>query len=65
MLAALSLFPHPADYFGKISVVAGHSVGEIAAATGAGVITAEQAMVFVRERGNVPWPPPPRSRRPA
>src|SRR4051794_23424395 len=52
MLAALALFPHPADYFGKISVVAGHSVGEIAAATGAGVITAEQAMVFVRERGN-------------
>lgn len=51
MLAALSLFPHPADYFGKISVVAGHSVGEIAAATGAGVMTAEQAMVFVRERG--------------
>jgi [acyl-carrier-protein] S-malonyltransferase len=51
MLAALSLFPHPADYFGKISVVAGHSVGEIAAATGAGVLTAEQAMVFVRERG--------------
>lgn len=52
MLTALALFPHPADYFGKISVVAGHSVGEIAAATGAGVITAEQAMVFVRERGN-------------
>lgn len=51
MLSALTLFPHPADYFGKISVVAGHSVGEIAAATGAGVITAEQAMVFVRERG--------------
>ncbi len=51
MLAALALFPHPADYFGKISVVAGHSVGEIAAATGAGVLTAEQAMVFVRERG--------------
>ncbi len=52
MLAALSLFPHPADYFGKISVVAGHSVGEIAAATGAGVLSAEQAMVFVRERSN-------------
>jgi [acyl-carrier-protein] S-malonyltransferase len=32
--------------------VAGHSVGEIAAVAGAGVITAEQAMVFVRERGN-------------
>ncbi|MGH3506541.1 MAG: acyltransferase domain-containing protein [Nocardioidaceae bacterium] len=51
MLAALSLFPHPADAFGRIGAVAGHSVGEIAAATGAGVITAEQAMVFVRERG--------------
>ncbi len=32
--------------------VAGHSVGEITAAVGAGVITAEQAMVLVRERGN-------------
>jgi [acyl-carrier-protein] S-malonyltransferase len=52
MLAALSLFPHPADAYGRIGAVAGHSVGEIAAAAGAGVITAEQAMVFVRERGN-------------
>ena len=51
LLAALELFPHPADAFGRIGAVAGHSVGEIAAATGAGVITAEQAMVFVRERG--------------
>ena len=51
LLAALALFPHPADAFGRIGAVAGHSVGEIAAATGAGVITAEQAMVFVRERG--------------
>ena len=51
MLAALSLFPHPADAFGRIGAVAGHSVGEIAAAAGAGVISAEQAMVFVRERG--------------
>jgi [acyl-carrier-protein] S-malonyltransferase len=52
MLAALSLFPHPTDAFGRIGAVSGHSVGEIAAAAGAGVISAEQAMVFVRERGN-------------
>ncbi len=51
LVAALSLFPHPADVYGRIGAVAGHSVGEIAAATGAGVMTAEQAMVFVRERG--------------
>ncbi len=51
LLAALSLFPHPADAFGRIGAVAGHSVGEVAAAAGAGVISAEQAMVFVRERG--------------
>jgi [acyl-carrier-protein] S-malonyltransferase len=51
MISALSLFPHPADAFGRIGAVAGHSVGEIAAAAGAGVISAEQAMVFVRERG--------------
>lgn len=51
MLAALALFPHPADAFGRVGALAGHSVGEIAAAVGAGVLTAEQAMVFVRERG--------------
>jgi len=51
MLAALSLFPHPPDAFGHVSAVSGHSVSEIAAAAGAGVITAEQAMVFVLERG--------------
>jgi [acyl-carrier-protein] S-malonyltransferase len=51
LLSALALFPHPADAFGKIGAAAGHSVGEIAAAAGVGVITAEQAMVFVRERG--------------
>jgi [acyl-carrier-protein] S-malonyltransferase len=32
-------------------VAAGHSVGEITAAAGVGVLSAEQAMVFVRERG--------------
>ncbi len=51
LLAALALFPHPADAFSRIGAVAGHSVGEIAAASGAGVVSAEQAMVFVRERG--------------
>lgn len=52
LVAALEVFPHPADVFNQIGAVAGHSVGEIAAATGARVITAEQAMVLVRERGN-------------
>lgn len=51
LLAALALFPHPADAYSRIGAVAGHSVGEVAAASGAGVVTAEQAMVFVRERG--------------
>ena len=51
LLAALELFPHPADAFPFIGVAAGHSVGEIAAAAGVGVLSAEQAMVFVRERG--------------
>jgi [acyl-carrier-protein] S-malonyltransferase len=50
-VAALSLFPHPADAFGKIGAVAGHSVGEITAAVGARAITGEQGMVLVRERG--------------
>jgi len=45
------LFPKPADAFGRIGVVAGHSVGEIAAAAAVGVMSAEAAMVFVRERG--------------
>jgi [acyl-carrier-protein] S-malonyltransferase len=51
LLAALELFPHPADAFPFIGVAAGHSVGEITAAAGVGVMSAEQAMVFVRERG--------------
>lgn len=51
LVAALELFPHPADAFGRIGAVAGHSVGELTAAAGARVITAEQAMVLVRERG--------------
>ncbi|HSF26460.1 MAG TPA: acyltransferase domain-containing protein [Actinomycetes bacterium] len=51
MVSAIALFPHPGDAFKAVGAVAGHSVGEIAAAAGAGVISAEQAMVFVRERG--------------
>ncbi len=51
LVAALDLFPHPADAFARIGAVAGHSVGELTAAAGARAITAEQAMVLVRERG--------------
>ena len=51
LIAALELFPHPADVFAQIGAVAGHSVGELTAAAGARAITAEQAMVLVRERG--------------
>jgi [acyl-carrier-protein] S-malonyltransferase len=49
----LALFEHPADGFRTVGAGAGHSVGEITAAACAGVITAEQAMVFVRERGRL------------
>ena len=51
LVAALALFPHPADSFASIGAASGHSVGEITAAAGVGVISAEQAMVLVRERG--------------
>lgn len=51
LVAALQLFPHPVDAFQKVGAVAGHSVGELTAAAGARAITAEQAMVLVRERG--------------
>ncbi len=51
LVAAVSLFPHPTDAFGMVGAVAGHSVGELTAAAGARAITAEQAMVLVRERG--------------
>jgi [acyl-carrier-protein] S-malonyltransferase len=52
LVATLELFPHPSDGFSQVGAVAGHSVGELAAAVGARAITAEQAMVLVRERGN-------------
>ena len=51
LVAAVSLFPHPADAFRVVGATSGHSVGEITAAAGVGVISAEQAMVLVRERG--------------
>lgn len=51
LVTLLSLFPHPTNAFSRIGAGAGHSVGEITAAVGSGVLTAEQAMVFVRERG--------------
>lgn len=52
LVSILELFPHPVDGFGQVGAVAGHSVGEIVAAVGARAISAEQAMVLVRERGN-------------
>jgi [acyl-carrier-protein] S-malonyltransferase len=48
LLAARALF---ADTPAGLDLAAGHSVGEITVAASVGVITAEQAMVLVRERG--------------
>lgn len=53
LVTMLALFPHPSAAFSQIGAGAGHSVGEITASVGAGVLSAEQAMVFVRERGKV------------
>ncbi|QFG68846.1 ACP S-malonyltransferase [Ornithinimicrobium pratense] len=46
-----ALFPQADALPHSVGAVSGHSVGEITAAVAAGVLSAEQAMVFVRERG--------------
>ena len=51
LVTALEIFPSPSHAFRKIGVAAGHSVGEITAAAGTNVLSAESAMVLVRERG--------------
>ena len=51
MVSLLEIFPHPSEAYAKIGAGAGHSVGEITVAGASGIISAEQAMVFVRERG--------------
>jgi [acyl-carrier-protein] S-malonyltransferase len=50
LVSLLELFPHPSDGWAVLGAGAGHSVGEITAAASTGVLTAEQAIVFVRER---------------
>ncbi len=51
LVSLLALFPQPADAFRTVAASAGHSVGEVTVAAAIGVLSAEQAMVFVRERG--------------
>ncbi|MFI2608723.1 ACP S-malonyltransferase [Kitasatospora sp. NPDC018619] len=51
LMTARELFPDEDAARRLVGAVAGHSVGEITAAAGAGVLTAHDALTFVRERG--------------
>ncbi|MFF4378720.1 ACP S-malonyltransferase [Kitasatospora sp. NPDC001547] len=51
LVTARALFPDEDAARKLVGAVAGHSVGEITAAAGAGVLTAHDALTFVRERG--------------
>ncbi|MEU3572668.1 ACP S-malonyltransferase [Kitasatospora sp. NPDC036755] len=51
LVTARALFPDENAARELVGAVAGHSVGEITAAAGAGVLTAHDALAFVRERG--------------
>ncbi|MFD4654103.1 ACP S-malonyltransferase [Kitasatospora sp. NPDC058444] len=51
LMTARELFPDEDLARKLVGAVAGHSVGEITAAAGAGVLSAHDALTFVRERG--------------
>ncbi|MFE0461482.1 ACP S-malonyltransferase [Kitasatospora sp. NPDC058965] len=51
LLTARALFPDEELARRLVGAVAGHSVGEITAAAAAGVLSAHDALTFVRERG--------------
>ena len=56
LVSLLSLFPHPADAFGKVGVGAGHSVGEITAAAAAGIMRPSRRWSSSASAAR-PWPP--------